>query len=134
MTILLILIKISVATHQLPNLKYNYNQCFFWANFCNLTNLFQKRKRNMKKTLGFFNAFKMPRSRYGDFDKMSPNMEPVFFDPLPQKSSNMFIPITTRCWVVIRNKRKKDPRLFSVQFLAFIITALKRIKETNSDV
>jgi hypothetical protein len=33
----------------------------------------------MKKTLGFFNAFKMPRSRYGDFDKMSLNMEPVFF-------------------------------------------------------
>jgi hypothetical protein len=29
--------------------------------------------------------------------------------------------------VVIRNKRKKDPRLFSVQFLAFIITVLKRI-------
>jgi hypothetical protein len=84
---------------------------FFWANFCNLTNIFQKRKTNMKKDSWFFNAFKMPRARYGDFDKCHPIWSQFSF-AMPQKSSNMFIPIITSVGWLSETREKKTTGCF----------------------
>ncbi len=52
---------------------------FFLGKFLQLDKFISENEKKHEKDSWVFNAFKMPRSRYGDFDKMSLNMEPVFF-------------------------------------------------------
>jgi hypothetical protein len=64
----------------------------FLGKFLQLDKFISEKEKKHEKDSWFFNAFKMPSSRYGDFDKCHPIWSQFSF-AMPQKSSNMFIPM-----------------------------------------
>jgi len=83
----------------------------FLGKFLQLDKFISEKEKKHEKNSWFFNAFKMPSSRYGDFDKCHPIWSQFSF-AMPQKSSNMFIPIITSVGWLSETREKITPGCF----------------------
>jgi hypothetical protein len=83
----------------------------FLGKFLQLEKFISEKEKKHEKDSWFFNAFKIARSRYGDFDKCHPIWSQFSF-AMPQKSSNMFIPIITSVGWLSETREKKTPGRF----------------------
>lgn len=97
----------------------------FLGKFLQLDKFISEKEKKHEKASWFFNALKMPRSRYGDLINITQYGASFLLQCLKnhQTCSYPLLPVLGG----YQKQEKKDPRLFSVQFLAFIITVLKRI-------